>query len=191
MKNDLGQACFCVFQGLWGVWHNELLDSKVLFGGTDVEQVTKLCMQGSFPIRLLVTLSLYSTPTSAKSVLLFWGQRAKPLQQASWMKPLTSSSVCKMLSLFTSGTVYSSQIKPINLHQSTNFSKMKNQSYLKRMRQEACRASWVASHSRSPQAPHLKTVNCAHSGPLYCWHPCQPVTRHGHQGSQYGDHWKG
>lgn len=66
MKSNLGQACFCVLQGLQGIKHNELLDSKVMFGDTDAEQVTKLCMQRAFPILLLVTLSLYPTPASAK-----------------------------------------------------------------------------------------------------------------------------
>lgn len=63
-----------------------------------------------------------------------------------------------MLSVFLSGEVYSSQINALNFHQSTNVSKMKNQSYLKRMRQEACRATCVTSHSRSLQALHLKTM---------------------------------
>lgn len=99
MKSGLGQARFCVFQGLWVVSHNELLDSNVPFGGTDVEQVTKLCTLGSFPIRLLVTLSFHPTPTAAKTVLLFWGQRAKSLQQASWIKPPHNQSVQCSLSL--------------------------------------------------------------------------------------------
>lgn len=70
MKSNLRQACFCVFQGLQGMEHNERLDSKVMFRGTDVEQVTKLCSQGSFPVWLLVTSSRHLTPTSAKTVLL-------------------------------------------------------------------------------------------------------------------------
>lgn len=77
MKSNLGQACICVFPGPQGIEHNELLDSKVVFGGTDVGQVTQLYVQELFPSFLLATLPLCPTPASAKIILSFWGHGAK------------------------------------------------------------------------------------------------------------------
>lgn len=182
MRSQLGQAC-SVFQGLWGVGHKELLDAKVPCGGTGVKQLTKLCMQGSFPVWPLVTLSPIPLPPLPKLYCCFGSEGQTP--PTGFMRPLHNQSV--KCYVFTSGKVYSSPISAVNVRQSTHFSKMKTQSCLKRMRQETCRASRVAPIPDPPQAPHLETVNCAHDGLLHCCHPCQPATRCGHLSSQHGD----